>query len=357
MSDLPDLLDLHLRRAESLDPEERKLWKPLNFPYAENPGQEGKPYIVSGYSGGFLEWDYLGGSAISFNKAREAAKVNKLLEGFDYIPTAITGKHGMISGLGCSDQGIEKAYELAHECDPHADLGNETMLNRECTVEAAKLIGLDIDNKWGQKEKTVFTEGIGAPSYEKGALDILKEKQKKKMTIFRTGPHTNFPYDVKYADGMFLLQEKPDYSKPIERKGEWVTKRKGNEEILDGMFYLLETARITPSNCVNVGKAKTEDGRLREMRTLGIGSSPKRSRSMKIALENYKQFNWKKKNVIAASDGFFPAKDNIEYAGDYEIDYIITPGGSKKDEDVIKEANDQGIAMYFLDSSIRFFSH
>jgi len=355
MSELPENITLHLEQAKSLNPEERKLGKLFEFPYAENPGKKGKPYLIRGYSGGFLEWEYLGGAMPSFNKAREAAKVNKLLEGFSYIPTAITGKHGIISGLGCSVDGIDRAYELAHECDPHADLGNETMLNRECTVEAAKLIGLDSKNKWGRKEKTVFTEGIGAPSYQKGALEILKEKQKKKMTIFKTGPYSNFPYDVKYEDGVFLPQDKPDYSKPIERNGRWVTKRKGNEEILDSMYYLMETVRITPSNCVNVGTAKTENGKLLEMRTLGIGTSTKRSRSMLMALQNYKQFNWDVKDVIAASDGFFPAKDNIEYAGEYEIDYIITPGGSKRDEEVIREANDRDIAMYFVEG--RFFSH
>ena len=358
---LPRRFYIPLKQAKSLKPELRAKGGLLELPYGENPGQDAIPYEVTGYMMGILDWKQLGGSEPSFNKLRECAKVHKLLQGFDAIPTAITGKHGIISGLGSSDEGIEKAYQLAHKCDPEADLGNETMLNRQCTVNAAKLIGLDLKSKWKRKEDTVFTEGIGADSYEEDAIetavDILKEKQKKKATIFQTGPYSKFPYDFRVDDGMFLCQKVTDYSKPISRKGKWVTRRKGNEEIEDQMYYLMETVWRTPSNGVNVGTAKTEDGKLREMRTLGIGTSTKRSRAMWMALENYKKFNWKKKDAIIVSDGFFPDEDNIEFAGEYEIEYIIVPEGGRKKNEVIKRADDQGIAMYFIDSSERFFSH
>ena len=185
---IPPRLFLSLEQAKSLKPELRENGELLKLPYGENPGSDGVAYGVTGYMMGILNWKHLGGTDPSFNKLREAAKVHKLLQGFEFIPTAITGKHGIISGFACSTEGIEKAYELAHECDPEADLGNETVLNRECTVEASKMIGLDIKSKWKKKSDTVFTEGLGSDSYEEGAmekaLDILEEKQNKKITIF-----------------------------------------------------------------------------------------------------------------------------------------------------------------------------
>ncbi|UCG95288.1 MAG: hypothetical protein JSV92_04580 [archaeon] len=358
---LPRRFYLSLSQAKSMDPKLRAEGELLELPYGENPGLDAVAYGITGYMMGILDWKYLGGTRPSFNKLREAAKIHKLLQGFEFIPTAITGKHGIISGFGSSIECIEKAYKLAHACDPEADLGNETMLNRECTVEAAKLIGLDLKNKWKKKSNTVFTEGLGSDSYEEGAtekaLDIVKEKQKKKITIFQTGPYSNFPYDFRFEDGMFLCQKVVDYSKGIPRKGKWVTKRKGNEETESQMYYVLETAWRTPSNEVNAGTARTEDGKLIELRTLGIGTSTKRSRATWMALENYKKFNWKKRNVILASGGFFPEKDNIELAAEYEIDYIIVPEGGRKKDEVVKEADDWGIAMYFTNPSIRFFSH
>lgn len=358
---IPPRLFLSLEQAKSLKPELRKEGNSLKLPHGENPGYDAVAYGINGYMMGILEWKHLGGTDPSFNKLREAAKVHKILQGFEFIPTAITGKHGIISGLACSVEGIEKAYELAHACDPEADLGNETMLNRECTVEAAKMIGLDIKSKWKKKSDTVFTEGLGSDSYEEGAtgkaLEILKEKQNKKVTIFETGPYSNFPYDFRVEDGMFLCQKVVDYSKSIPRKGRWATRRKGNEDILDQMYYIMETAWRTPSNEVNVGTAKTEDGKLIELRTLGIGTDTKRSRAAWNALENYKKFNWKNKNAILASGGFFPKKDTIELAAEYEIELIIAPEGGIRKDEVVKEADDWGITMYFTHPSIRFFSH
>ena len=350
----PRKITINLEHAKSLDPEKRKLGELFNLTYGENPHLKAAPYRVEGYKGGVLDWKYLGGSLPSFNKLREVAKLHELIQGFESIPTAITGKHGIISGWGSSKKGIEDAYRIAHQCDPEADLGNETILNRECTVEAAKLIGLDLENRWGHKEDTVFTEGICAPSYEDGAIEILKGKQKKKMTILQTSEYSNFPYDIRVVDGCFLVQEKENYKNPIPRKGKWVTREKGNEETEDRLFYFLEIARRTPSNAVDVGNVKVKDGELVELRTYGIGTSTKRSRAAKIALENAGK---RAEGALLASDGFFPRKDNIELAGEYGISYIITPEGGIRKDEVIEEANKYGIGMYFVDSSIRLFSH
>ncbi|MCD6477515.1 MAG: hypothetical protein J7K87_00755 [Candidatus Aenigmarchaeota archaeon] len=340
------------------------LKKRMKLPYGENPGQEAAAYSPVGYTMGVLGWKKLGGTEPSFNKLREAAKINKLLQGFE-LPTAITGKHGIISGIGMSRNGIEHAYKIAHDCDVETNLGNETMLNRECTKTASKMIGLDLKNKWtedlrefiGEKssrEWTVFTEGIGAPSYEDGTVDILLEKQKKKITIFQTGPYSNFPYDIRVEDGAFLMQNVADYNKKIPRKGRWVTSMKGNEEIEDKLFLMAEVVRRIPSNGIFVGDVDIKNGEIRELRGYGIGTSTKRSGAVKMALENAGE---RARSALMASDGFFPYPDSLDIAAEYGISYIIVPEGGIRKDEVVRAANEYGIGIYFLDHSIRLFSH
>jgi len=77
-----------------------------------------------------------------------------------------------------------------------------------------------------------------------------------------------------------------------------------------------------------------------------------RVRSARIALEMAGE---KAKGAVMASDGFFPFPDSVELAGQYGIRAIIQPGGSVRDEEVIREANELGIAMVF--TGIRHFRH
>lgn len=58
---------------------------------------------------------------------------------------------------------------------------------------------------------------------------------------------------------------------------------------------------------------------------------------------------------MLASDAFFPMSDSVEYAAKHGIKAIVQPGGSIKDQDSIKMADDYGIAMVFTD--VRHFRH
>lgn len=87
--------------------------------------------------------------------------------------------------------------------------------------------------------------------------------------------------------------------------------------------------------------------------TVGVGAGQmNRVGAAKIALE---QAGDKAKGAALASDAFFPMGDTVELAAKHGITAIIQPGGSIKDDESIKAANEHGIAMVF--TGVRHFKH
>ena len=75
----------------------------------------------------------------------------------------------------------------------------------------------------------------------------------------------------------------------------------------------------------------------------------------KFSTEEKKEWIAKLTNVSLSSDGFFPFRDSIDYSAKVGVKYVVQPGGSKRDEEVISASNEYGIAMAF--SGIRLFHH
>lgn len=87
--------------------------------------------------------------------------------------------------------------------------------------------------------------------------------------------------------------------------------------------------------------------------TLGVGAGQmNRVGAANIALA---QAGERAKGAALASDAFFPMDDTVEAAAKAGITAIIQPGGSVKDEDSIKKANEYGITMVF--TGVRHFKH
>jgi phosphoribosylaminoimidazolecarboxamide formyltransferase/IMP cyclohydrolase len=59
--------------------------------------------------------------------------------------------------------------------------------------------------------------------------------------------------------------------------------------------------------------------------------------------------------VAFASDAFFPFRDSIDRAGQSGVKYVVQPGGSMRDDEVIKACNEYGMVMAF--SGVRLFHH
>ena len=140
-----------------------------------------------------------------------------------------------------------------------------------------------------------------------------------------------------------LLQEK-DTKELDPETFKTVTKEKPTQEMVEDMVFAFKVCKHLKSNAIVIAK---------DLRTLGLcGGQTSRVGSVEIAL---KRVCDSAKGAILASDGFFPAIDNIEVAAQERIAGIIQPGGSIKDPEVIKTADKLGMVM--VTTGIRHFRH
>ena len=317
--------------------------------YGENPDQKGMIYSVNGANGGLPEWKQLFGDVRSYNNYLDIAGAYEILEGFEDQPAAATVKHGQISGFAFSTS-LSDAYRLAHACDPEADFGNTTVLNRTVDVETAKLIGRNED----AGGDSVYTEIVLAPGFEPQALEILKQKQKKKMRIIQTTKPSSYPYDLKIMQGLALVQSAPDYSKKLSpSKVSIESVSKPSKEDFGILLGLWEVVRRVESNGIVIGNGTfASSGDLEKLWTLGVGTFRKRNGATKIALENAGE---RARGARCASDGFFPFPDSVELLGNAGVRAVIQPGGSLSDKKVVEASNKYSMSMLFTHE--RAFKH
>jgi phosphoribosylaminoimidazolecarboxamide formyltransferase / IMP cyclohydrolase len=322
--------------------------------YGENPNQKAIIYSLPSDYGGVPSWKQLFGDVRSYNNYLDIASSYEILKGFESSPAAATVKHGQISGFAFASA-LAKAYTLAHACDPEADFGNTTVLNRELDVETARMIGKNDDS--AEEDASVYTEIVVAPSFDEQALEILKKKQKKKIRIIEMKSPSTFPFDVKVMESLVLVQEAQDYSKKLSvGKLTTETVNKPNPSEIQIMLGLWEIARRVESNGIVIGNGETQlvegNQKLTALWTLGVGSFRKRNGATKIALDNA---GVRSAGAYCASDGFYPFPDSVELLGQAGIKGIIQPGGSRNDKSVIEAANRYSIAMVFTHE--RAFKH
>ena len=134
----------------------------------------------------------------------------------------------------------------------------------------------------------------------------------------------------------------------IKKKLKIVTKKKPSTSQLYSLKFALNICKFVKSNAIVLANGKS---------TIGIGAGqPSRLDSCKIASRKALQFAPEKiANSVAASDAFFPFADSIECAHELGIKFLIQPGGSVKDQEVIKACNQFEIAMEFTNT--RHFRH
>jgi len=298
--------------------------------YGENPHQTAGLYKLDD---GVTDFDLLNGKELSFNNIADMSSAFNLVCEFVGVYACAIIKHSNPCGVAIGES-IADAYTRALECDPISAFGGIVAFNQTVDFKTAKMM------------KELFLEVIIAPDFSKEAVDLLKEK--KNLRLVRVNEdiltYKQTPViDIKNTKFGTLIQTTED--KELGKDNfKIVTETKPTEEMIEDMIFAWKVVKHVKSNAIVVAKDK---------RTLGIGmGQTSRIASMEIALN---QACDEAKDAIIASDGFFPAIDNIQAAAQSRVAAIIQPGGSIKDEDVIKECNKYNIAM--VNTGIRHFLH
>ena len=230
----------------------------------------------------------------------------------------------------------------AFNCDQTSAFGGIVALNQ--TVD--KSVAEEICN--------IFTEVVIAPEASADALEIFAKK--KNLRLLTTGGLKNFTdreKTIRQVSGGFLVQDR-DSEIVLEENLDFVTKRKPTDVELEDMLFAWKVVKHVKSNAIIYAKNNA---------TVGIGAGQmSRVDSCRIAAQ--KSVDMAKnlaldfpltQGSVVASDAFFPFADGLMVAAEAGATAVIQPGGSMRDEDVIKAADDADLAMAF--TCIRHFRH
>jgi len=304
------------------------LKKSVDLRYGENPHQEAAFYLPNDTS---PSWRQYQGKILSYNNYADMESAFNIPFEFSETACAII-KHANPCGFGLGDNPKE-AYLRAVSTDPVSYFGGIVGFNREVDTDTAKEL------------VQPFLECIIAPSFSDTALDILKKKKNLRVIRVENEGLQN-KYSIKSAAGGYLYQVKDNQQDELENL-KTVTQLEPTESELKALRLGWKLVRNVKSNAIVYANSE---------QLLGVGAGQmSRIDSVKIAVQKVAEAGLNLKGAIMASDAFFPFSDSVEIAAKVGISAIIQPGGSIKDEDVIKKSDELGIAMVF--TGIRHFLH
>ncbi|WP_277293321.1 bifunctional phosphoribosylaminoimidazolecarboxamide formyltransferase/IMP cyclohydrolase [Veillonella montpellierensis] len=295
--------------------------------YGENPHQKAAFYRDFGKPSGMGGMHQLHGKELSYNNIVDMEAAWNMVWEFSE-PAACIIKHTNPCGAAIGVD-VHEAYVRAYEADSTSAFGGIVAVNRPVDIDTAK------------EMSKIFLEVIMAPSFDEAALSLL-EKKKNIRLIVLDKPDTH-QMVLKKVSGGLLVQEEDNIVED-ESTYEVVTKVEPTKEQWEALRFAWKLVKHVKSNAIVVASSH---------QTLGVGAGQmNRVGSAHIALT---QAGEAAKGAVLASDAFFPFGDTVETAAAHGIRAIIQPGGSIRDEESIKAADEAGIAMVF--THIRHFKH
>ena len=300
--------------------------------YGENPHQSAKFYSDNQTTAFSLAYaEQLGGKELSYNNIQDANAALNIVREFDE-PFCVALKHMNPCGAAIGAT-IEEAWNAAYEADKVSIYGGIVAVNRPLTAEVA--MGM----------KPIFLEIVMAPEFTAEALEILSSKKNLRLLKVDMTKSDKAINQYISVNGGLLVQQLDTVTKEVT-SDMCVTETKPTEAQLVDMNFGWRVVKHVKSNAIAVVK----DGH-----TLGVGAGQmNRVGSAEIALKQAQAAGFTE-GLVLASDGFLPFDDTVAFAAQYGVTAIVQPGGSIRDEDSIRKANDLGITMLF--TGMRHFKH
>ncbi|MGH6783322.1 MAG: bifunctional phosphoribosylaminoimidazolecarboxamide formyltransferase/IMP cyclohydrolase, partial [Sphingomicrobium sp.] len=306
--------------------------------YGENPHQQAALYVDAGQATGptglpgLAGADQLHGRQMSYNNYVDTDAAWRAAHDFGEPCVAIV-KHANPCGIAVGPD-IAAAHRKAHACDPVSAFGGIIAANRPLDGRTAELIG------------KLFSEVIIAPSFSAEALAALGAKKNLRLLLAGALPDPRAKgLTVKSVAGGLLVQSR-DNAVVDEMQLKTVTRRAPISAELNDLRFAFRVAKHVKSNTIVYAKDRA---------TVGIGAGQmSRVDSARIAARKAEDAAKEAgsaapltKGSVVASDAFFPFADGLLVAIEAGATAVIQPGGSVRDDEVIKAADEHGIAMVF----------
>ncbi len=274
--------------------------------------------------------EILHGKELSYNNIKDIDAALNLISEFNE-PTIVALKHNVPCGVGFGNNIVE-AFDKCLKMDDVSIFGGIIATNKKINIELA------------EKLSKIFLEVIIAPEYDESAL--IKLKEKKNLRLLRTKMDKKpMVKEVLSINNGLLVQQK-DQNDILAEKLEIVTKNQGDSQEFEMAQKAMIVCKYVKSNAIVIAN---NEGIISQG-----GGQTSRIDAAKIALDKAKEKGYTK-DLILASDAFFPFDDGIILANKYGVKTIIQPGGSIKDQEVIAKCDELDIAMAL--TKIRHFKH
>jgi len=311
--------------------------------YGENPHQSAAFYRTPDKRPGVATARQVQGKELSYNNINDTDAAYECVAEFDAARTAacVIVKHANPCGVA-EGSSLLDAYHKALACDSTSAFGGIVALNRILDAEAARAI------------TEIFTEVIIAPDATEAAIAIVAAKKNLRLLLAGSLPDPRaVGLTYKTVSGGMLVQSR-DNAVVDDMALKVVTKRQPTDAELRDLKFAFRVAKHVKSNTIIYAK---------DLATVGIGagqmsrvdSARIAARKAQDAATELKLAEPMTRGSVVASDAFFPFADGMLACIEAGATAVIQPGGSVRDDEVIKAADDAGIAMVF--TGVRHFRH
>ncbi|NVN85690.1 MAG: bifunctional phosphoribosylaminoimidazolecarboxamide formyltransferase/IMP cyclohydrolase [Rhodopseudomonas sp.] len=311
--------------------------------YGENPHQSAAFYRTPEKRPGVATARQVQGKELSYNNINDTDAAYECIGEFDAARTAacVIVKHANPCGVA-EGASLLDAYRKALACDSTSAFGGIVALNKTLDAEAARAI------------TEIFTEVIIAPDATEEAIAIVAAKKNLRLLLAGSLPDPRAAgLTYKTVAGGLLVQGR-DNAVVDDMALKVVTRRQPTEAELRDLKFAFRVAKHVKSNTIIYAK---------DLATVGIGagqmsrvdSARIAARKAQDAAAELKLAVPMTKGSVVASDAFFPFADGMLACIEAGATAVIQPGGSVRDDEVIKAADDAGIAMVF--TGARHFRH
>ena len=296
--------------------------------YGENPHQKSAIYSKNSS----LKINQIHGKQLSYNNYNDIFSALTISKSLPKNTGTVIVKHANPCGVSINKDHL-KSYKLALACDPISAFGGIV----SCNFKISKNIASELNK--------LFLEVIIAEGFEKDALKLLKKKKNLRLI-----DATNYSFEeiLRFmSSNEELLVQTEDLKKFSNKDFKVVSRKKPTSKQMKNLVFAFNICRYVKSNAIVLVSNET---------TVGIGSGqPSRLDSCQIAIDKMKKFKHTKKDIIAASDAFFPFVDGIEKLVQSGVTAVIQPSGSIRDKEIINYANETDTILVF--SKTRHFRH
>ena len=301
--------------------------------YGENPHQKAALYELDGAKD-FTDFEQLQGKELSFNNIQDLYAAFMIARDMGEQSCAIIKHTNPCGAAACGSPA--KSFVRAKKTDPVSAFGSVVAINGIVDAETAGLC------------KEIFLEVVVSRGFEPEALEILARKKNLRL-IALTDEQWDRPMDgwtTRETGDQLLVQER-DTGFPELDQSKLVTGRKPTEQEEKAMTLAWKIVKHVRSNAILICD---HEG------TIGVGAGQmSRVDSCRIAVDKARREGLETKGASAASDAFFPFQDGVEVLAEAGVKAIIQPGGSMRDEEVTKAAEQLGITMVM--TGRRHFRH